>query len=104
MNLVQNVKQHLKINQVQVLCRLVECLITVIVLQKKGIDLQDKSVVENENNPKNSSSFKLEEIPGKMSHLLRKQRGLVDNFIDTKLTATIKNTNWDQVLCVSNFK
>ena len=105
--LVRIVKQHLKINQVQVLCRLVECLITVIVLQKKEIDVQDKSVVENENSQdeENLTSFTLKEIPNEMSGLLRKQRDFVDDFINKKVIASMKNTSkWDQEFLVSNFK
>ncbi|CAB4038281.1 Hypothetical predicted protein, partial [Paramuricea clavata] len=102
--LVQNVKQHLRLNQVKILCRLVECLITTIVLQKKGIDLQDEpSVLENENDrDKNlSTSFQLTDIPKEMSSHLQSQKAFVEGFIDARLSLGLeysKDTEWDQEL------
>ncbi len=61
LRLVQNVKQHLKLNQVEVLCCLVECLISAIVIQKKGIDLQ--SECENDPDENLSTPYQLTDIP-----------------------------------------
>ena len=84
--LVENVKQHLKLNQVHVLCHLVECLISGIVLQKKGIDLQDESETENKSHDGISTPFEsTNDIPKEMLALFKKQSGLVDNFINGKL-------------------
>ena len=84
--LVENVKQHLKLNQVHVLCHLVECLITGIVLQKKGIDLQDESETESKSHDGIYTPFEsTNDIPKEMLALLKKQSGLVDNFITRKL-------------------
>ncbi len=107
MFLVQTVKQHLKLNQVEVLCRLVECLITAIVLQKKGIDLQDESAAlgnENDRNDNLSTSFKLKDIPKEMSSLLKDQSGFVHKFMSDRLLWLEKITfeEWDQELQVSN--
>ena len=105
--LVQTEKQNLKLNQVEVLCRLVECLITAIVLQKKGIDLQDESAAlgnENDRNDNLSTSFKLKDIPKEMSSLLKEQRGFVHNFMLDKLPLGLENitfTDWDRELLVS---
>jgi hypothetical protein len=107
--LVEIVKQHLKLNQVEILCRLVECLITTIVLQKKGIDLQDEpTVVENENDPDEnlSTSLQMTDIPREMSSLLNKQYGFVGRFIDARFSAHLENirpADWDQELQVSNY-
>ena len=109
--LVQNVKQYLKIHQVQVFCRLVECLISGIVLQKEGIDYQDQSTIlknsrEINPNEKTPANFELKDIPKEMSSLLKKQCGFVDDFIATKLRGcSIRNcstSEWDRELCVSD--
>jgi hypothetical protein len=105
--LVQNMKQHLKIDQVQVLCRLVECLTTVIVLQTKGIDIQDKSEeLATEINPDKeiSTTFDAKDIPEEMSSLLKKQCGFVDAFVSSKIHGSIQscsNSEWDKELFVS---
>ena len=103
--LVQNVKQHLKLNQVELLCRLVECLITAIVLQKQGIDLDDEPGNEK-NFDKTHSSFQLQEIPKEMFSLLKKQLGFVEDFIQDRLSVHLNDyrnvTEWDQELQVSN--
>jgi hypothetical protein len=108
--LVQNVKQHLRLNQVKILCRLVECLITTIVLQKKGIDLQDEpTVLENENDPdKNlSTSFQLTDISKEMSSHLQAQKAFVEGFMhDATLSLGLeysKDAEWNQELQVSNW-
>jgi hypothetical protein len=104
------VKQHLKINQVEVLCRLVECLITVVVLQKKGIDVQDKSAMlanESSREENGITPFEFDDIPKKMSSLLQKQRDYVDGFIDVQFrrinVEKCITSQWEQELCVSNF-
>ena len=100
-------KQHLKLNQVDVFCHLVECSITGIVLQKKGIDLQDES--ENRNGPEDSISMPFEStdgIPKEMLLSLKKQSGLVDNFINRKLYSLYlersTDAEWFKELQVSN--
>lgn len=103
--LVENVKQHLKLNEVHVLCHLVECLIAGIVLQKNGIDLQDES--ETENRPHDSISTPFEstnDIPKEMLTLLKKQNGLVDNFMNTRLSYLEYSTvaDWHKELQVGN--
>ena len=99
MYLVYDVKQHLKLGQVEVLCRLVECSISTIVLQKKGIDLQDDpAALQHEIDPNLFTPIQLTEIPEEMSSLLRKQCLYVDGFIDMRLPVHIK----DQELQVSD--
>ena len=81
-------KQYLKLNQVGILCRLVECLTTTIVLQKKGIDFEhERAALGNENEPDEnlSTSFHLTDIPNEMSSSLKTQVKLVDDFIDARL-------------------
>jgi hypothetical protein len=105
--LVQNVKQHLKLNQVKVLCRLVECLITTIVLQKKGIDFPDEPVVlehEHDRDAHLSTSFQLTDIPKEMASHWKKQSGFVDDFLGKRLPINLtycNGTEWDQELQVS---
>ena len=107
-SLVQNVKQHLKLNQVEILCRLVECLITTIVLQKKGIDFPDEPVVlehEHDREVHLSTSFQLTDIPKEMASFLKKQSGFVDDFLGRRLPGNLtncKDTEWNQELQVSN--
>jgi hypothetical protein len=104
-NLVR--KLNLKLNQVELVCRLVKCLITTIVLQKKGIDLQEESeVLEKESNPHESlsTSFKLEDIPNEMSLLLKHQFKFVLDSMSSKLPYPLENISsrlWDQELQVS---
>ena len=105
--LVENVKQHLKLNQVDVLCHLVECLITGIVLQKKGIDLQDES--ENRNGADDSvteASESTDDFPKEMIALQEKQSEKVDYFFERKLINKILEyssiAEWRQELQVSN--
>ena len=82
----ENMKHHLKLNHVHVLCHLVECLIAGIVLQKKGIDLQDESETGNEPHDSMSVPFEsINDIPKEMFLLFKKQITLVDNFISWKL-------------------
>lgn len=102
--LVKDVKQHLKLYQVEVLCRLVECLITIIVLQKKGIDNEDESGNENESDENLSTPFQLADIPNEVSSLFEKQCEFVENFVNTKLPSFLENsdvTDWKRELQVS---
>ena len=88
MQLVQNVEQHLHLYQVQLLCRLTECLTTTIVLQKKGIDIEDEpAALGNEKEPDEnlSTSFQLTDIPKEMLSYLKTHIKLVDDFIDIRL-------------------
>ena len=56
--LVENLKHHLDLNQVEVICRAVECSITIVVLQRKANDLQDESAHEDDlgNSPEEMSA------------------------------------------------
>ena len=103
--LVENVKQHLRLGEVDVLCHLVECLITGIVLQKKGIDLQDKS--ENRNGADDSISEPWEstdDFPKEMISLHEKQSAKVDYFLKMKLKNLeySRDAEWHQELQVNN--
>ena len=103
--LVENVKQHLKINEVDVLCHLVECLITGIVLQMKGIGLQDESGNENSSHDCISMPFEsLDDIPKEMSSLHKKQSESVDKFLNINLRSYLEystDMEWHQELLVS---
>ena len=57
--LVENLKHHLDLDQVEVICRVVECSITIVVLQRKANDLQDESAHKEDlgNSPEEMSVF-----------------------------------------------
>ncbi len=100
--LAENIKQHLEFSQVEVLCRLVECLITAIDHQQKGIDLENKfAALEHENNPdeKLSTPYKWTDIP-EMLPFFNKQLALVESFMKAKLSYYI--AEWNLELQVSN--
>ena len=105
--LVRNVKPWLDLHEVVVLCRLVECLITAIVLQKNGIDFQDKSATEN-TQKNNSIPFELKEIPKELLSRLNDQRRYVKEFIKGKVAfhdaKYITRTQWSKELQVSDIK
>ena len=108
LHLAKNVKQHLKLNQVELVCRLVECLVTVIVLHKKGTDLQEESTVlknESSSDRSLSTSFKLEDVSNEMSLFWKKQFQLVEDFMVSKLSYSLEYTKfneWCLELQVSN--
>ena len=102
--LVGNVTHNLKLSQVEVLCRLVECLITAIDLQKKGIDIEHKSAVlkhENEPDENLSTPYQLTDIP-EMSPLFNEQLELVEKFMNAKLSKSY--AEWNLELQVSMTK
>ena len=104
MRLVGNVTHNLKLSQVEVLCRLVECLITAIDLQKKGIDIEHKSAVlkhENEPDENLSTPYQLRDIP-EMSPLFNEQLELVEKFMNAKLSKSY--AEWNLELQVSMTK
>ncbi|CAB4015366.1 zinc finger 3 homolog [Paramuricea clavata] len=106
--LVGNVTQYLKLSQVEVLCRLVECLITAIDLQKKGIDIEYKStLLEHENDPGEnlSTPYQLADIP-EMSPLFKEQLALVEKFMNARLSKSFAEWNlellaWTELLSLS---
>lgn len=103
---VENVKQCLKLNQVDVLCHLVECFITSIVLQMKGNDLQDECGNKNSAHDRNSMlSFEpTNGIPKQMSSLRKKQNVFVNVFLITNLSSNLegsRDAEWHQELQVS---
>ena len=107
MELVQNVEQHLHLYQVHLLCRLTECLVTTIVLQKKGIDIEEESAaLGNDNEPDDNLStyFQLSDIPKEMLFYLETHRKLVDDFIDIRLQHRFPDhaTGREKELKVSN--
>ena len=96
--LAENIKQYLELSQVEVLCRLVECLITAIDVQKKGIDLV---ALEHGNNPdeKLSTPYKWTDIPA-MLPFFKKQLAFVESFMKARLSYNI--AEWNLELQVSN--
>ena len=104
--LVDTVKQNLKLNEVDILCRLVECLITGILLQKKGIDPQDKSRDSNNGADDSITEFSepTDDFPEEMLSLQKKQSKKVSSFIDNKLKyrENSRDEEWHQELQVSN--
>jgi hypothetical protein len=105
--LAVNLKHYLELSQIEVLCRLVECLITAIDLQKRGIDLENDSVAsERESDPDEnlSTPYQLTDIP-EMSSFFKEQVASVGDFVNMKLSAVyIENcraSEWNQELRVS---
>ena len=91
-------KQNLTLNHVEILCRLAECLITAIDVQKKGMDLQS----EYETHPKDnrSLSYQLADIP-KMSGFYKELLREVEYFTDQKIYTSLKDaSDWKQELQV----
>lgn len=91
-NLVQLVGilvHHLDVGKVEILCYLVECLVTAIATQ-----------IDNEEN----SALKWAEIPKEMSSFFKQQRDLVEKFIDSKLSFHLGYSQiipWEQELQVT---
>lgn len=89
--LVENLK-HVKLDDIEVICNMVKCSVTVAVLQKKGIDLQDESGNKDD----------LGNIPDEMSSVFEKLSESVANFIKWKYRYEYKkDARWQQELQVS---
>ncbi|CAB4005504.1 Hypothetical predicted protein, partial [Paramuricea clavata] len=102
--LAVNLTHYLELSQVEVLCRLVECLVTAIDLQKRGIDLENDSVVserENDSDENLSTPYQLTDI-SKMSSFFNEQFAAVDDFMNKKLSAVYleycRASEWNQEL------
>ena len=89
--LVDNLKQHVKLDQMDIICHVVECSITVSVLQKKGIHLQDKSGNEDDRG----------DISEEISSVFERLSESVANVIKWKPRYRDKDTRWHQELQVS---
>lgn len=72
--LVENLKQHPELNQVEVICRVVECSITIVVLQRKANDRQDESANEDD----------LGDNPDEMSAVFERLSESVANYVKWK--------------------
>ncbi len=95
-------KRHVKLNQVGIFCRVMECLITAIDLQKKGIDLENKfAALEHEKDPDEnpSSPYQWTDIP-EMLPFFKKQLALVESFMMSKLNS-YHLVDWNLELQVS---
>ena len=107
MYLFEILKSYFKLGQIHVLCRIVECLVSAIVLQQKGIDFQDKSAAPENGNNQNKkllTSFQLEDIPEKMLSIFKKLCRLVDKYLDLQLPSSLgysRITPWNDELQVS---
>ena len=103
-HLVQAVKQHLRLNQVEVLCRLVECSMTAIEHQKK-IDLEGQSAELDLNDPSRAVSCEKPDILKEMLHLWKNQFQFVVDFMLGKVGRQIEcivDSEWEEELQVSN--
>ena len=102
--LVYNLKSYLKLDGVEILCRLVECSITVIILQKSGSYLQDE-FEQDHSEEKPPVYFQLTDIPDKVLSLYKDLYGHVTAFVETKLPVRsleyCNNHEWDKELQVS---
>ena len=77
---------YLKLHQVEVLCHLVECLVTAMVLQIKGIDVEDES----------SNEVDLDNLPKQMSTVFKKLDGSVAGFVEKKLFQSLEHSTDEQ--------
>ena len=95
-----NINECLKVCEVEVLCRLMECLTTTIDIQMKGIDL------ENDQDNNVSKPYELNDI-GEMLPEFGKMFSNVDCLVEKKLSTVprleqCEATEWNQELEVSN--
>ena len=79
-------KDCLKLEQVEVLCHLMECLVTAIVRQIKGIDVEDES----------SNEVDLDNLPKEMSTVFKKLDGCVAGFVEKKLFQSLEHSPDEQ--------
>ena len=99
-----NLTQYLILNEVGVFCRLVECLTNTIVIQTKGIDLQEgSSATETDPNENSVLSCDWTDIPRAMTDQFHKQLMIVESFVKNKLyyLESSPETEWDRELQVS---
>ena len=93
--LVDNLKEHVKLDQIEIICNLVECSVTVAALQKKEIHLQDESGNEDDRG----------DIPEELSSVFERLSESVANVIKWKPRYRCENkkdAQWHQELQVSN--
>ena len=107
--LVQNVKQNLNLSEVGVLCRLVECLVTTIVLHEKEIDLEGDTtdlLQEADIGEKlQITSFQSQDIRKKMLNTLKDLRLILFDFITRRFVSLGSCTafEWEQELQVGAY-
>lgn len=85
-SLAKLLKYYLKLDQVEVLCHLVECLATAIERQKKEIDFQDKSSNDND----------FDDLPEKMSTLFKELDESVASFVESNLFKSLEYSTDEQ--------
>ena len=94
--LVENLNQHLKLDQVQLLCVVVECFIKAVVLQQKGIEIQDEFGGEKD----------LDDISVRMSSLFENLSRSLASFIERKTHHFFGynwHARWQQEMQVINY-
>ena len=79
-------KNYLKLDQVEVLCHLMECLATAIVRQKKGIDFQHKS----------SNDEDFDDLSEEMSTVFKNLDESVACFVERNLSESLENSTDEQ--------
>ena len=80
--LAQILKNYLELNQIEVLCHLMECSITAIVPQKRGIDIQEES----------GNVDDLDDLPEEMSSVIKRLSDSVASFVECKLSQSLENS------------
>ena len=78
--LAEILKNYLQLNEVEVLCRLMECLITAIVLQKKETNVKDESGNEDD----------LDDLPEEVSSAFKRLSECVAKFVERKLSQPLE--------------
>ena len=94
--LAEILKCYLKLDQVEVLCHLMECLVTAIVRQIKGIAVEDES----------SNEVDLDNLPKEISTVFKKLDGCVAGFVEKKAFQSLEystDERWHRELQVIMF-
>ena len=95
-SLAELLKYYIKLDQVDVLCHLMECLATAILRQKKGIDFQHKS----------SNDEDFDDLPKQMSTVFKELDESVASFVDRNLLKPLEyitDKQWHEELQVTMF-
>ena len=104
--LVDILKWNLHISEIEVLCRLVECSVTLIALRREEMGFKEESTPSAFNDgPDTRQLCQWDEIPEEVSSLFTKQCESVKEFMKIKLPAIIgcnQEIPWHQELQVGS--
>lgn len=89
--LLDFVRPHLSLRRINVLCRLTECLITLINLLSDGTERQ-KSSEEMENNGTSTNNISLKDIPEHLLKFLKEAYEIVNRFFKDRRTFSLQHS------------